>query len=107
MFSSATGTAEIPSGLDAMPPGPGLAAILSSIDVAHLSGRDAVRFARATHRQIAHDQARQYRALSRIGDLYAGSGSDTDLYEFASAEVGAGLTLTRRTAEREMGMRST
>lgn len=104
MFDTEVEIASIPRGLDAIPPGPRLAAILSTIDVDWLSGRDAVVFTRASHRQIAHDQARQYLAMSRIGDLYSEAGGDAELFEFASAEVGAALTFTRRTADREMGI---
>ncbi len=92
----------IPRGLDAMRPGPRLGAILSAIDVERLSGRDAVIFARAQQRQISHDQARQYRAISRIGDLYAQDGAEQ--CEFAAAELGAALTYTRRKADREMSL---
>jgi len=94
----------IPAGLDELKPSPRLGAILSTIDVDRLSGREAVIFARAQNRQIAHDQARAYRALSRVADVYTAESRDADLYEFASAEIGAALSLTRRTADREMGI---
>lgn len=94
--------ATIPRGLDAMKPGPRLGALLSAIDVASLNGRDAVLFARAQQRQISHDQARQYRAISRISDLYAAESSEEA--EFAAAELGAALTYTRRRADREMAL---
>ena len=102
MFAAEHEVVGIPQGLDAMPPGPRLAAVLSSIDVERLNGRDAVLFARAQQRQISHDQARQYRAFARVADLYVGESTDFDLHEFAAAETGAALTLTRRAAEREM-----
>jgi len=51
----------IPRGLDSMPPGPQLGAILSSIDIEQLEGRDAILFARAQRRQISHEQARRDR----------------------------------------------
>jgi hypothetical protein len=92
----------IPQGLDEMAPGPLLAALLSTVDVERLSGQNAVVFARAQQKQISHDQARQYRALSRIGELYADEGPEAS--EFASAEVGAALTYTRRRADTEMGI---
>lgn len=103
MFATQLEVAGIPRGLDAMKPGPQLAAILSTIDVDRLSGRDAVIFARAQQRQISHEQARQYRALSRVGDLYEETG-DPDMPEFAAVEAGAALTWTPRTADREMGV---
>ncbi|MGD2043624.1 MAG: DUF222 domain-containing protein, partial [Acidimicrobiia bacterium] len=94
--------AGIPKGLDEMAPGPALAGFLASIDVEKLSGRDAVIFTRAQQRQISHDQARQYRALARISELYAEEGPEAQ--EFASAEVGAALTYTRRRADSEIGI---
>ena len=103
MFATEQESAAIPQSLDDMRPGPQLAAILSTIDVERLKGRDAVLFARAQQRQISHDQARQYRALSRVADVYIEDSTDYDLYEFAAAETGAALTLTRRAADREMG----
>lgn len=102
MFATEPEVAAIPRGLDAMKPGPQLASILSTMDIDRLSGRDAVIFARAQQRQISHEQARQYRALSRVGDLYEETG-DPDMPEFAAVETGAALTWTRRTADREMG----
>jgi len=77
MFATELEVAGIPRGLDAMPPGPPLAAILSSIGVDQLAGRDAIIFVRAQRRQISHDQARQYRALSRVGDLYEEESPDS------------------------------
>ncbi|HUF14851.1 MAG TPA: DUF222 domain-containing protein [Acidimicrobiia bacterium] len=102
MFATELEAAGIPRDLDAIPAGLRLAAVLSSIDVESISGRAAILFARAQQRQISHDHARQYRALSRVGDLYAGE--SPEMAEFASAEVGAGLTLTRRTSDREMAV---
>lgn len=102
MFDTGSEVATIPQGLDEMAPGPALSGFLSSIDVENLSGRAAVIFARAQQRQISHDQARQYRALSRITDLYAIDSSEAA--EFASAEVGAALTYTRRRADSEMSI---
>jgi hypothetical protein len=104
MFATEVETRGIPQGLDTMPVGPKLAAILSTIDVDRLTGRDVIMFARAQARQISHDQARQYQALSRVGDLYEEQSADVDLYEFAAAEVGAALTKTRRRADMEMGI---
>ncbi|MGD2061201.1 MAG: DUF222 domain-containing protein [Acidimicrobiia bacterium] len=100
MFDTETEVATIPQGLDQMPPGPALAGFLASIDVENLSGRAAVIFARAQQRQISHDQARQYRALSRVTELYEIDSSEAA--EFASAEIGAALTYTRRRADSEM-----
>jgi hypothetical protein len=103
MFATEHESAGIPQGVDVMAPGPRLATILSTVDVERLEGAEAVLFARAQQRQISHDQARQYRALSRVADLYIEESTDYDLHEFAAAETGAALTLTRRAADREMG----
>ena len=86
--------ATILGGLDEMSLGPAPAGLLASIDVEQLSGRDAVIFARAQQRQFSHDQARQYRALSRIADFDAEEGPEAQ--EFASAEVGAALRQPQR-----------
>ena len=67
----------------------------SSIDVEQLEGHDPALLARAQQRQISYDQARQYRALARVADLYIEESTDFDLCEFAAAETGAALTLTR------------
>ncbi len=102
MFVNDTEVSGIAEGLDGISPGPRLAAILSTIDVEHLSGQHAIIFIRAQNRQIAHDEARQYRALARVGDLYTQDGPE--LLEFSSAEIGAALSWTRRRADNEMGV---
>ncbi len=48
----------LPDGLAEMPPGPGLAAMLESIDTAECSSADVFTALRAQARQVAHDQAR-------------------------------------------------
>lgn len=103
MFATEVEPTTIPQGLDEMEPGPFLSAILASIDVDTLTGRAAVIFARAQQRQISHEQARHYQALSRVNDLYLETG-DPDMPEFAAVETGAAMTWTRRTADREMGV---
>lgn len=104
MFATELEMAAIPGSLDQMSPGPRLGALLSTVDIERLSGHDAIVFARAQQRQISYDQARQYRALSRVGELYMEGSTDVDLWEFASVETGAALTQTRRTAAFEMGL---
>ena len=46
--------ADIPAGLDVLPAGPFLAAVLPSIDVAGLSGHDRVVVLRARKRMASH-----------------------------------------------------
>ena len=48
----------LPDGLAEMSPGPGLAAVLESIDTAECSSADVFTALRAQARQVAHDQAR-------------------------------------------------
>jgi hypothetical protein len=55
-------------GLDDMRPGLFLAGILSSIDVADLSGYDRVVVLRAHQRMINHHQARLHEAMVSIED---------------------------------------
>lgn len=102
MFATALEHTRIPRGLDAMPPGPKLAAFLSTIDVETLNGRETIVFLRAQDRQASYDQARRYRSMARVVDLYLEE--DPELLEFASAEIGAALTYTRRAADRELGL---
>lgn len=96
----------IPAGFDEMPPGPFLAAILSSIDVSRLKGRDVVVVLRAQHRQVAHHQAGEYEATGEVAfrvdaDTTARSQAPN---EFAIEEVGSALTLTRRKADHELSI---
>jgi hypothetical protein len=103
---SASGPQKIPKALDEMSPGPYLGAILSSIDLARLTGNDVIRVLSAQHRQTSHHQSGMYAAIAE-----AAHSLDPDttrrgkvVNEFASEEIGAALTLTRRTADRELGV---
>lgn len=99
----------VPAGLDDMDPGLFLAAILSSIEVADLSGYDRVVVLRAHQKMINHHQARLYEAMASIedhcADLFDG---DTEVtYLAASAEIRCALHLTRRAADRELDLAQT
>ncbi len=96
--------ATIPSGLDGMAPGPVLAAILASIDVAALSGRDQLVVLRAHQRMISHHQARLYENMTAVVDTVAGDDHDDPVLaaEGAAAEIRVALRLTRRAADREL-----
>jgi hypothetical protein len=58
----------LPAGLDALEPGPVLAAFLASINVGELSGRDRLVVLRALRRQTSHDQARLLAVMASVVD---------------------------------------
>ncbi len=98
----------LPDGLADMPPGPELAAALAEVDHATLNGYDLVVVLQARQRQIAHDQAGFYDALSELTYTVPGDSDGAALrysHEnvFASDELRPALTLTRRSAEYETG----
>jgi hypothetical protein len=95
----------IPPGLDTWEPGPVLAAILSSIDVASLTGHDRVVVLQAHQRLASHHQGECLRAMSAIADAYRdelGVVEEEWAWEAAEAEVRAALRLTRRAASSDM-----
>lgn len=102
-------TAEsIPAGLDSMPPGPELGLTLSSIDVGTVSGHDRIVVLRAHQRMISHHTAQLYTDMAAVVDAFdtCGGQSSTnwDAAEAAAAEIRAALTLTRRSADVELGV---
>lgn len=93
----------IPPGLDEMPPGPNLAAILSSIDRTKVSGYDLVVTMRARARQIAYEQAELYADIAETARcMEPGWERSQEDWEFAADELRAALNLTRKTAEAEL-----
>jgi hypothetical protein len=95
--------------LDALPPGPGLALILTGVDRTRLNGYDLVTVLKARERMVSHFQAEVMADMVEIA--YAAPGdADTpparcyEAFSFASDEVRAALTLTRRTAEGRMSL---
>src|SRR6185436_8159532 len=56
----------LPDGFADLPPGPELAAALSTVDPATLSGQDLVEVLAARHRQSCHDQARQLQTIREL-----------------------------------------
>ncbi|MGH4025921.1 MAG: DUF222 domain-containing protein [Pseudonocardiaceae bacterium] len=68
--------------------------LLSSLDVDGVDADDALEAAAAWERLIAHAQAQQFRALAR----FAATREDTDLEEFAAAELAPVLHLSRTAA---------
>jgi hypothetical protein len=99
--------AAIPAGLDLMPTGPALGAILASIDVDALSGHDRVVVLRAHQRMASHFQAQVYAAMAAVADHMdrVEFAEDPALaWEAAATEIRAALRLTRRAAESELDL---
>jgi hypothetical protein len=96
----------LPAGLADMPPGPGLAAVLTEIDPRRLSGLDCVELLRARHRQASHDQAQLMRAMVEVA--LCDIGPDDRLPrmarpdEFSADEIRGALAWTRRAADGQL-----
>ena len=100
----------IPKGLAEMTPGPVLAGFLASIDRHSLSGHDRVLLMRAQRRQAAHYEAEAYASMVAVAESTAEEldGLPPESVEdSAAAEIGAALTLTRRSAETQLGFATT
>ena len=94
----------LPADLESIPPGLLLAVILSSVDRDRLSGYDRVRVLKADARMVAHFQARLYADIQSVSDSvseldYLDDPDSQVVFETASSEVQAALTLTRRSAD--------
>jgi hypothetical protein len=90
-------TEVIPVGLDAMEPGPVLAVILSSIDVAAVSEFDQIVVLRAHQRMASHYAAKVYRDMTVLVDSMSVVGEPQETAaDVAAAEIRAALHLTRR-----------
>lgn len=89
-----------------MAPGLELAAVLAGLDVARLSGYDAVVVLQACARLEAHVQAAKAAVMAEVG-LYEVAPCDmkkmAEPDKYSADEIRAALTLTRRAAEREYG----
>lgn len=99
--------APIPAGLDRMPAGPALGAILASIDVDAVSGHDRVVVLCAHRRMVSHFQAQVYASMAAVADHMdrVEFPEDRDLaWEAAATEIRAALRLTRRSAESELNL---
>jgi len=100
---------QVPAGLDAVAPGPVLAAWLSSIDVSSISPYDRIVVLKAHDRLVSHFQAHRYRDMAAVAEAEADlwgdpDGVDHENDEAAAAEVRVALHLTRRSADIEMGL---
>ncbi|MFP4555056.1 MAG: DUF222 domain-containing protein, partial [Actinomycetota bacterium] len=97
----------LPDGLESIPPGPFLAAIVSSVDPNRLNGHDVVRLMQARARLSSHHEAHKYEAISEIAfsppsDADAGVLRSSEQVDYAAVEVAAALSLTRRSSERQV-----
>jgi len=99
----------LPDGLESIPTGPFLAAIVLATDVTQLNGHDAVRYLKASARMESRFAAQRLAATVEVAYSPA-SGPNADVVrtsedlEFASVEVAAALHLTRRSAERTVDL---
>ncbi|MDF2729175.1 MAG: endonuclease [Acidimicrobiia bacterium] len=94
----------LPADLESIPPGLQLGVILSSVDRDQLSGYDRVRLLKADARMVAHFQARVYSDIHSVSESvtelhYPEAPNPQDIFETASSEVQASLSLTRRSAD--------
>ncbi len=97
--------AGIPAGLDAMEPGPFLAAILENTKVAALSGHDRIVFLRAQQRMASHYNAGVYETMAAVTQYMRDTddfGDHTFATEAAAAEIRVALRLTRRATDGEL-----
>ncbi|MGF1616647.1 MAG: DUF222 domain-containing protein [Acidimicrobiia bacterium] len=97
----------LPDDLEDLRPGPYLAAILHTVDPALLNGHDTVRVMQARARLSSHNEAGKLRAMAEVAFAPPGNADspverDSTEFDFVAAEIAAGLTLTRRSAENEM-----
>lgn len=92
--------------LRAIPPGLLVAGAVSTFEGHQRQGADRVRYLQALARQVAHYQALFYAAVAEVGDAVVellGAGYE-DAHAFASDEIGAALTWTRRAADLHLGV---
>ena len=95
----------VPEDLAAMPPGPGLAAVLAGLAHDRVPNDEIVEVLEAQSRQLAHEQARMFSVLSEVlhrrptGPGMVRRGSTPVPY--GADEVRAALAWSRRFADRE------
>lgn len=95
--------------IETIEPGPYLAVLLEHFERRRLNGHDVVRLLRARERQLAHVQAGSMADCVEISYSAAGhAGSHVERlpeqFEYASDEIRAALTLTRRSSEYRLSM---
>ena len=94
-----------PPNVDAMSPGPIVAAWLSAVDVEAVAGLDRVAVMRAHHRLATHFAALAYRDMLAIHDLIADEdahGDPVDVGLATEAEIRAAMRWSRRFTESEL-----
>ncbi len=97
----------IPDNLEQIPPGAELARVLESLDWDLLSNHEMIRVLQAQDRQVSHYQAGRAWTIDKVAERYE-EGCRNGSFEFhearqgAAAEIGAALSLTRRSAEFEV-----
>jgi hypothetical protein len=92
-----------------MAPGPELAATLAGIDRSMLNGYELVILIQAERRQVAHYEAASFETMTELAHCapgYAGSPPErfASIDEFASDELRAALSWTRRDAGSTLGL---
>jgi len=95
---------QVPEGLEEIPPGPELAAVIALLDVSRVAGRDLPIVLRARARQRSHEEAEFLRIIAEMGrrDPFSGFDMVATLDEqarYAADELRVALTLTRRAAD--------
>lgn len=98
---------QLPLGFDLIPPGPLLSAALARTDRSKLNGYDLVRTMKAHERQVSHHQAGSMADAVEIsyaapGDAGSPAERVEEAAEFASDEIRAALTMTRRGADNRL-----
>ncbi|HUF95067.1 MAG TPA: DUF222 domain-containing protein [Acidimicrobiia bacterium] len=100
---SAHRTTAFPVGLLDREPGPELAAFLSVVDPAELSGHDQVLVLQAHQKMASHYAARVYQNIAELADVMVEFDGDVEFgLDAAAMELRAALRLTRRMAEVEI-----
>jgi hypothetical protein len=99
----------LPERLTTMAPGPELAATLAGIDRSLLNGYELVMLVQAERRQVAHYEAASFETMTELAHCppgYAGSRPErhATIDEFASDELRAALSWTRRAAGSTLGV---
>jgi hypothetical protein len=97
---------QVMAGLVDVPPGPELAAALSTIDLARVPNGEIIEVLRARSRQRAHEEARFLAVVAEVGrrDPWGGLGEVARLGEparYGADETRCALAWTRRAAECE------
>lgn len=98
--------AALPEGLAAMPPGPGLAAVLGAVELSVVPNDRMLEVLAAQHRQLCHEQARMVAVLAELGrcagSVPAGGVARREVMDrYAPDETRAALRWTRGAADFE------